>query len=248
MLRPAQARSKTPRTEEASARNGHPSRPSPTGNHARRPARGARVDELDHDDRPQADRDHVHGHDVRVLLPRRRRGAADAPAAGRAEQHADLAAGLQPAVHDARDDDDLPVRRADDGRPRELLRAVDDRRARHGLPAAERALLLAAARRRHRLLRLGLLEPAGSRLDELPAAVERRLHAGRRPGRVDLPDPPDRHLLDPRRRQLLRDDREHAREGHELGPPAAVHLGDPDVLGADHLRDARDRGGRDDAA
>ena len=51
--------------------------------------------------------------------------------------------------------------------PRELLPAADDRRARHGLPAAERALLLAAAGGRHRLLRVDLLEPAGSRLDEL---------------------------------------------------------------------------------
>ena len=78
-------------------------------------------------------------------------------------------------------------------------------------PAPERALLLAAAGRRHRLLRLDLLEPAGSRLDELRAAVQRDLLARRRPGRMDLPDPSDRTLLDPRRDQLLRDDREHAR-------------------------------------
>ena len=45
-------------------------------------------------------------------------------------------ADLQPAVHDARDDDDLPVRRADDGGPGELLPAADDRRARHGLSRA----------------------------------------------------------------------------------------------------------------
>ena len=63
----------------------------------------------------------------------------------------------------------------------------------------------------------------------------------RRRGRLDLPDPPDRHLLDPRRDQLLRDDRQHARARHELGPPAAVHLDDPRLLGPDHLRDARDR-------
>ena len=46
---------------------------------------------------------------------------------------------------------------------------------------------------------------------ELRAAVERDLLARRRPGRVDLPDPPDRPLLAARRDQLLRDDREHAR-------------------------------------
>ena len=49
----------------------------------------------------------------------------------------------------------------------QLLPAADDRRARHGLPAPERALLLAAAGRRDRLLRLDLLESAGSGLDEL---------------------------------------------------------------------------------
>ena len=76
---------------------------------------------------------------------------------------------------------------------------------------------------------------------ELRAAVQRDLLAQRRPGRVDLPDPPDRALLDPRRDQLLRDDRQHARARHELGPPAAVHLGDPHLLGPDHLRDAGDR-------
>ena len=43
------------------------------------------------------------------------------------------------------------------------------------------------------------------------------------------------------RDQLLRDDRQHARARHELGPPAAVHLGDPHLLGPDHLRDAGDR-------
>ena len=50
-------------------------------------------------------------------------------------------------------------------------------------------LLLAGG---HRVLRLDLLEPAGSGLDELRAAVERALLARRRPGRVDLPDPPHR--------------------------------------------------------
>ena len=59
---------------------------------------------------------------------------------------------LQRARHDARHDDDLPVRRAGAGRLRQLPRAADDRRARHGLPAAERALVLAAAVRRDRLL------------------------------------------------------------------------------------------------
>ena len=44
--------------------------------------------------------------------------------------------------------DDLPVRDPGVRGPRELRRAADARRARHGLPAAERALVLAAADRR----------------------------------------------------------------------------------------------------
>ena len=55
---------------------------------------------------------------------------------------------------------------------RQLLRAADDRRAGHGVPAAERALVLAAAGRRDRLLRDALLPSARGRLVELSAAVE----------------------------------------------------------------------------
>ena len=56
-----------------------------------------------------------------------------------------------------------------------------------------------------------LLAPARSRLVELSAAVEHPVLAQRRSGRLDLPDPPHRHLLAGRRDQLLRDDRQHAR-------------------------------------
>ena len=60
--------------------------------------------------------------------------------------------------------------------------------------------------------------------------------AERRRRRVDLPRPPHRPQLAGRRGQLLRDDRQHARARHGLGPPAAVRLGDPD------LRDPADPG------
>src|SRR3712207_7114143 len=62
-----------------------------------------------------------------------------------------------PALHDARDDDGLPVRRADHGRLRQLLHPADDRRAGHGVPQAERPVVLAASRRRRRLLRVAVL-------------------------------------------------------------------------------------------
>ena len=50
---------------------------------------------------------------------------------------------LQRDPDHARHDDGLPLRRADDGGVRELHRAAADRRARHGLPAPERPVLLA---------------------------------------------------------------------------------------------------------
>ena len=203
---------------------------------------------MDRDHRSQKDRDHVPGHDVRVLHARRRRGAADAGPAGRAEQHAAERRALQRAADAPRDHDGVPVRGAGDGGVRQLLRAADDRRAGHGVPAAERALLLAAARRRDRVLRDALLPPARGGLVELPAAVEHPVLAERRPGRVDLPDPPDRHLLAAGRDQLLRDDREHARPGDDLGPSAAVHLDDPRVRDPPDHRAPGGGGGRDDAA
>ena len=59
-----------------------------------------------------------------------------------------LARRLQPALHHARHDDDLPRRDADAGRLRQLPRAAHDRRARHGVPAPERDELLAVPVRR----------------------------------------------------------------------------------------------------
>ena len=75
---------------------------------------------------------------------------------------------LRPAVHDARDDDDLLVHHPDDDRRvRELPDAADARRARHGVPAPERAELLDLPRVGHLPLRRALPRlrrrtPAGS--------------------------------------------------------------------------------------
>ena len=62
-------------------------------------------------------------------------------------------------------------------------------------PQAERALVLAAAVRRGRLLLQHLLRAAAGRLDDVPAAVRRHVLRRRRRGRLDLHDPPDRHLV-----------------------------------------------------
>ena len=66
---------------------------------------------------------------------------------------------------------------------------------------------------------------------------ENGLPAERRRRRLDLPRPPHRPELARRRGQLLRDDREHARAGHGLGPPAAVRLDDPRLRRPDHRGD-----------
>ena len=83
---------------------------------------------------------------------------------------------LRRALHDARGDDDLLLRHPDhDGCLRELPRAADDRRAGHGLPAAERALLLALPRLRHLHLR-GLWHsgtaPNAGWFDYVPLALQ----------------------------------------------------------------------------
>ena len=102
------------------------------------------------DGRPQEDRDHVPLDHVPLLPRRRLPRAAGADPAGHARQHLPDAPRLQPGLHDARDDDDLPVRHPDVVGLRQLHRAAADRRPRHGLPPDQRLQLLAdpAGRRR----------------------------------------------------------------------------------------------------
>src|SRR5262249_61013224 len=133
--------------------------------------------------------------------------------------------------------------------PRELPRAADDRRARHGIPAPERALLLALPARRDRPLCelvLGRRRRA-RRLVLLPAPFGPRLRARQRTGPLDPRHPPDLDLVDPRGDQLHRDDPQHARARDELDAHAALRLvdlrvRDPDPDRADGTR------GRPDAA
>ena len=143
--------------------------------------------ELADDGRPQADRDSLHRQMSRLLPGGRRARAADARPARDAERAHRDPQQLQRALHDARDDDGLPRRRADLGRPRQLPGAADDRGARHGVPAPERALVLALpARRDHPLLELvrGRRRAAGG-LDRLRAALGGALHPGARDGPLD---------------------------------------------------------------
>ena len=123
--------------------------------------------------RPQGDRDPVRRHDDLLLLLRR--PARDAlPRGARASgrpvlQPADVQRpGLRP-----RGADDLPVHHPGVRRSRELRDPADARGRRHGVPAAERAVVLAAADRRdHADRRHGRARrrPVG-RLDVLRAAL-----------------------------------------------------------------------------
>ena len=159
---------------------------------ARGAARAEGLDVVDHDDRSQEDRDHVPVHDPRLLLPRRGRGAAAAHPAGVAGEHVPLPREVQPALHDARHDDDLPGHRAGLGRIRELRGAADDRRARRRLPAHQRLVVLDVPVRRDRALRVDVLHPARGRVVLLCAALAEGVLAQRRSGRVDLHGPPHR--------------------------------------------------------
>ena len=100
---------------------------------------------------------------------------------------------------------------------RNFLVPADDRRARHGLPAAERALVLALPlRRRHpaALVLRGRRRGPG-RLDELPADL--RLRAGQRPGPLDPLAAHPHDLVARRRDQLRRHDPQPAHAGDDAG-------------------------------
>ncbi len=189
------------------------------------------------DRRPQADRDPLHLHLPRLLRARRGAGAADphpARDAGRVVPDEEL---LQPGGDDPRHDDDLPRHHPDPRRLRELPGAAADRRAGHGVPASERALVLALPARRDRPVRELLREGrrGRERLDRVHAAVDAAL-ARERPG---LLDPRSAHPLDRVTRrcdQLRRDHPQHAHPGHVVDAHPALLLDDG------HVRlDARDR-------
>ena len=125
--------------------------------------------------RPQGDRDPVPRHDD-LLLRRRRPDGDDVPRRARAARHAVRGQpDLQRPGLGARGADDLPVRHPGVRRARELRDPADDRRAGHGVPAPERALVLAAADRRlhdaAQLPRPG--RRVRDRLDGLRAVIQR---------------------------------------------------------------------------
>ena len=114
--------------------------------------------------RPQASRGHVRRRRPRVLPDRGARGRRDSLAAGGGRQHRRLAAGLQPALHRARDHDGLPRRHPDRVRVRQLPGAAHDRRPRPGVSPAERVWIL------------GLPVRGGSALLQLPTSAGSPTH------------------------------------------------------------------------
>ena len=128
----------------------------------------------------------------------------------------------------ARPDHDLLRGHAgDDRRLRQLVRADHDRRARHGVPAPEQHLVLAAGPG----TRVGAGRPADGRgrrlrLDAVSAAVV--VQVSRRPGDGLHPvrAAPGRHQLAAGGDQLHHHDLQHARAGHDPAQDAAVRLVD----------------------
>ena len=156
--------------------------------------------QADHHHRSQADRHHVRGHLLHLLLHRRPDGAADARRAGRAGTAVPVQRAVQPAVHHARHDHAAVLRDADRVRLRQPGAAAADRRARRGVPAAERLLLLAVPVRR--------------------ADRHGRLHHPRRRRRLRLDrlHPADRrHPLTRRRRRPVDHGPDRRRSGHHPG-------------------------------
>ena len=147
---------------------------------------------------------------------------------------------LQPAVHDARHDDDVPVRRADDAGLRALPRAADGRHAQHRVSAHDRLRLLAVSPRRPAALRSASFPtpaPDAGWFAYVPLAgpairhrqARRRLEHARHLQRGDGPDGRGRHHDD---------DPEDARARHVAAAHAAVRVGVARHVDDDHLRDA----------
>ena len=159
------------------------------------------------------------------------RAGAAGPAGGRPEH-------LQRPVLGPRLADDLPGRDPDLRGARELRAPADDRRARHGVPAPERAQLLAAA--------------GGGRDDdgELPGAGRRRLQhrldglraavRQRAAGPAVLHDrrAVRGHLVDHDGAQLHRHDHHDARARHDVLAHAAARVGELHDVAAGRDRDA----------
>ena len=144
-----------------------------------------------------------------------------------------MGAPLERADHRPRPDHGLLHGHAgDDRRLRQLVRAADDRRSGHGVPADEQHQLLAADPGVPAAARLEPSSPAVPGSAPAPAGRStRRLSTSRLGGtggrHGDLLAPPRGRQLDPRRDQFHHDHLQHARAGHDPAQNAVVRLVDP---------------------
>src|SRR5688572_6067265 len=175
---------------------------------------------------PQSHRPAVRVHQPVFPAGGLRAGAVDPVAAGVPGSDPVAASrALQPARRDARHHHGVSRRRPAGGRRvRELPRAAADRRARHGLPAAEPGELVVLRRRRadHAGQLFRSRGRGDVRLDVLSAA--RRLRTDRPDvlaGRHAVPD----FLVAARRAELHHDDRPAPRAWPDLVPTAVLRLG-----------------------
>ena len=171
------------------------------GEHA--PPRGSDRDpQLADLHRPQGHRQELHDHLAGAVLHRRHHGPGHPGPAGHAHLVAGLVPDLQRAVHHARQPHAVPVRRALRlRRPGQLHRAAAGGRPRHGLPPAQRPVLLAVpgrldhhdvrvpGGRRRGQLRLGGLRPAVQR-HQLTRSRGRPVAHGPRPSPDSPPSSP----------------------------------------------------------
>ena len=136
---------------------------------------------------------------------------------------------VRPGDDHARRHDDLPLRDpALDRGVRQLPGAAHDRGPRHGLPAHERAQLLALPRiGPAHVRRARARDGAGRGLVRLRPAGVTALRPGARHRLLRARADPERRLVDRRRRQLPGDDRQASRSRDVAEPDAALLLRDP---------------------
>ncbi|VWX62851.1 hypothetical protein VARIO8X_60596 [Burkholderiales bacterium 8X] len=176
-----------------------------------------------------------HRHDL--LRAGRRAGIDDAHPAGGAGQRPDRCRNLQPALHDARHRDDVPVRGADRRGGRGVPAARHAGRPRPAVSAALGLRLLGLCDRRPGLLLHALLRPiAGRRLVHVSAAHQQGVLARPRRGLVAAGHRLHRDLGDCRRHRTHHRHPLHPGAGHDAHEDAGVRLGDAGDGADDRLR------------
>src|SRR6185437_12683872 len=151
--------------------------------------------------------------------------ADDAVPTRAAQQYISRARPLQPVLHDARDHNDVPVCRADDGRNGYLPGPTDGRNQERGLSPSECVRLLDVSGGRDFLIRGRVPEcRAGRRLVCLYSSLGSRVFSWQAPRFLGSDDYVHRGLGDVRRGRTHRDYFQNAGAGHVSEPYTTVLL------------------------